>query len=152
MASRPHTKGPTPQAQAGTVECSTGFLPFSEEEERGPLCVWSTTELTVLLTPLIFMIRFFRMSRNSSMSLADTKETMSNSPVTSYNSSMFGMSDSSRTTSSMNGESTKMSTNARSRVKAAYRAFKLKSSYTACGREHRRVRSRNGVNFLFPEN
>ena len=42
-----------------------------------------TIDVTVPFTPLIFMILFFRMSRNSSMSAADTSATMSNSPVTS---------------------------------------------------------------------
>ncbi len=43
----------------------------------------STTELTVLFTPLIFMILFLRTSLNSSMSAAERRVTISNSPVTS---------------------------------------------------------------------
>ena len=47
-----------------------------------PLFVLSTTELTVLFTPLIFSILVCRTFLNSSMSAATTSVTMSNSPVT----------------------------------------------------------------------
>src|SRR5437879_8989150 len=67
-------------------------------------------ELTVLLTPLIFMILFFKTSRNSSISSAKTRVTMSNSPVTSYSSSILSSLDRACTTSSMCADSTKMST------------------------------------------
>src|SRR5216117_663965 len=70
-----------------------------EEEPRNssvhlaPLCVLRTIELTVLLTPRTFMIRFFKTSRNSSISSARTSVTMSNSPVTSYSSSILSSLD-----------------------------------------------------------
>src|SRR5579875_113376 len=65
---------------AAALAVSTGLpLPL----HLGPLCACSTTEVTVLFTPLIFMILFFRMSLNSSISEAETRETISNSPVTS---------------------------------------------------------------------
>src|SRR2546421_1341396 len=69
-------------------------------------------ELTVLLTPLIFMILFFKTSRNSSISSAKTRVTMSNSPVTSYSSSILSSLASACTSSSMWAGSTKMSPNA----------------------------------------
>src|SRR5256885_4949835 len=89
-----------------------------EEEPRNssvhlaPLCVLRTIELTVLLTPRTFMILFFKTSRNSSISSAKTRVTMSNSPVTSYSSSILSSLASAWTTSSMWADSTKMSTNA----------------------------------------
>src|SRR5207249_9525475 len=71
-------------------------------------------ELTVLLTPLTFIILFLRTSRNSSMSEAETTVTMSNSPVTSYRSTTLSRRDRAWTTSSIYGDSTNMLTNAMS--------------------------------------
>src|SRR2546425_9396688 len=76
-----------------------------------------TTELTVLFTPLIFSILFLRISLNSSMSEAETKVTISNSPVTSYSSSRLLSLDRAATTLSTSGDSTKISTKARRRDK-----------------------------------
>src|SRR5208337_4240548 len=69
-------------------------------------------ELTVLLTPLIFITLFLRISLNSSMSAAENTVTMSNSPVTSYSSSILSSLDSAATTLSISGDSTKTLTNA----------------------------------------
>ena len=89
----------------------------------GPLGALSTIDVTVLFTPLLFRILFFKSSRNSSMSAVETSVTMSNSPVTSYSSSTLGSLDRARTTSSRVGDSTKMSTKARRRGKFNHRSW-----------------------------
>jgi hypothetical protein len=90
---------------------------YWRERARGPLCVLRMMELTVLLTPLIFITLFLRMSLNSSMSEEENRVTMSNSPVTSKSSSRFSSLERAATTLSISVDSTKISIKARSLAK-----------------------------------
>jgi hypothetical protein len=89
----------------------------------GPFAAFSTMEVTVLLTPFIFRTLFFRKSRNSSMSAAETSVTMSNSPATSWSSSTLGNLERACATSVGLDDSTKMSTKARRRTKVNHRSW-----------------------------